>query len=287
MSLSLDPLLGKDEQLLELYKAREDAQHALEQENFSVAESKFKQAMELERALGIEETQGEARTGLIETRYRAGVAAEAHRKLREARNHYRGVLALDPDHSQARTRLDAVTRTMTLRAIAIGIVSLIVLAVVLAQLNNFIAWPMSVCDMSGDVLCTPTPTFTLTPTPTFTPTPTPTHTPTATPTATPTNTPTPTLTPTPTNTPTPTPMIAVGSAGYPNVFKEPNRDELLGTLTRGQKVYVCAKSGDYYLIALDHCHLVAPYGWVPKSHMDLKFFEEDFPPELTTPAPEG
>jgi len=274
-------------QTVELNNSIKDAQHALENDNFPAAEEKFKRAMELERALDIEESQSSARVGLIETRYRAGVNAEERRHLREARNHYRDVLGLDPDHSQARVRRDAVTRQMTLRTIAIGVVSLIILAVVLAQLNNFIAWPTSVCDMSGDVLCTPTPTFTLTPPPTFTPTPTPTHTPTATPTATPTHTPTPTLTPTPTNTPTPTPMIAVGEAGYPNVYEEPNKNKLLGTLTRGQKVYVCAKYGDYYLIALDYCHLVAPYGWVPKSHMKLLFFEENFPIDLTTPTPEG
>lgn len=286
MSYSLDS--GVDDTLtLKLLEALEDAQQALKDGNFSAAESKFKQAIELERALGIEQTQGEARPGLIETRYRAGGDAEEHWHLREARNYYRGVLELDPDHSQACTRLDSVTRKITLWRIAVGIVSLVILIAVLAQLNNFIAWPASACNISGDVLCTPTPTFTLTPTPTFTPTATPTHTPTATPTPTPTHTPTPTLTPTPTNTPTPTPMIAVGSTGYPNVYEEPNRNKLLGTLTRGQKIYVCARFGDYYLVALDHCHLVAPYGWVPKDHMELKFFEDDFPPELMTPTPEG
>lgn len=262
---------------LELARALENGQYALEHENFSVAEGYFKAASEIEQALGIDEQRGEARIGLIQTLYRAGVAAEDDRRLRDALNHYRGVLKRDPEHHESQVRQAAVARKLWLRRIVAGVAGLLVVLIVLAQLNNFIAWPIEVCDATGSVLCTPTPT------PTYTPTSTPTATPTHTPTATPTNTPTPTATPTMTPTPTPTPMFATGATGYPNVYREPNRDELIGTLTFGQRVYVCARSGEYYQIALDHCHLVAPYGWVPESHLELKFFEEDFPTALITP----
>lgn len=263
---------------LELIRALEAAKHALKHENFSTAENRFKSALKVAEELG--ETSAEAESGLLDTLYRAGRRAEKDKHLRDALDHYAGVLDRDPVHHEAQVRLNAVNRKILARRLLIGFIAVVMLAVVLAQLNNFINWPIEVCEMSGEVLCTPTPTFT--PTPTYTPTATPTFTPTPThtPTATPTHTPT--FTPTPTS----TPMNATGSTGYPNVFKEPNRNELIGTLTRDQKVYVCAKAGSYYQISLDYCHLVNPYGWVPESQLDLLFFEEDFPELLITPLPE-
>jgi hypothetical protein len=86
-------------------------------------------------------------------------------------------------------------------------------------------------------------------------------------------------------------MFAEGASSYPNVFDEPG-GTLIGTLTLGQRVYVCARHYSeaddrmYYQIALDHCHSVAPYGWVPSTQLDLKFFEGDFPTYLMTPPPE-
>jgi hypothetical protein len=78
-------------------------------------------------------------------------------------------------------------------------------------------------------------------------------------------------------------MVAVGRYEYPNVYKAPTGQDLVGTLTRGQQVYLCAKSGGRYLVALDHCHSGKPYGWVPEAHIDLKIIEENFPSELITP----
>lgn len=271
---------------LNLVKALERAREALEQEDFSAAETNFKAALDMAEEIG--ESNAEAEAGLLDTLYKAGLKAEGQKHLRDARDHYRGVLERDPDHGQARARLSAINRRLTTRGIVIGIVTIIVLAVVLAQLNNFIAWPANVCNMTSDVLCTPTPTFTLTPTNTPTMTPTPTSTPTATPTNTPTMTPTPTNTPTMTPTPTPTPIIGIGVVPNPNVFSEPNRlNPPEGYLKSGQEVYVCAKAGSYYLVALARCHLIdKPYGWVPVSHLSLVGVpENDFPAELTTPLP--
>jgi tetratricopeptide (TPR) repeat protein len=270
---------------LNLVKAVERAREALEQEDFSAAETNFKAALDI--AEEMEESSAEAEAGLLDTLYKAGLKAEGQKRLRDARDHYRGVLKRDRDHGQARARLSAINRRLTVRWITVSVVVIVLLAIVLAQLNNFIAWPVNVCDMTSDVLCTPTPTFTLTPTNTPTMTPTPTHTPTATPTNTPTMTPTPTNTPTMTPTPTPTPIIGIGVVPNPNVFSEPNRNTLEGYLKSGQEVYVCAKAGNYYLIALARCHLVEkPYGWVPVSHLSLVGVSEDnFPTELTTPLP--
>lgn len=189
---------------LKVVKAVEDGQHALEQENFSAAESYFKAALELDAG------HVAARTGLIETLYQAGRKAELEKHWREAREHYKGILSRDVDYHEAQVRLNVVNRKLFARHAIILVSVLIVFALVFAQSNNFINWPLPVCDLSGDVLCTPTPTFTatLTPTPTHTPTPTPTYTPmptlTPTPTHTPTVTPTPSPTPLPTNTSTPT-----------------------------------------------------------------------------------
>ena len=270
---------------LDLVKALERAKEALEQEDFSAAETNFKAALGMVAEIG--GSNAEAKAGLLDTLYKAGLKAEGQKHLRDARDHYRGVLDYDPDHGQARARLSAINRRLTTRGIVIGIVTIIVLAVVLAQLNNFIAWPVNVCNMTSNVLCTPTPTFTLTPTNTPTMTSTPTNTPTATPTNTPTMTPTPTNTPTMTPTPTPTPIIGVGVVPNPNVFSEPNRNTLEGYLKRGQEVYVCAKTGSYYQIALARCHLIdKPYGYVPVSHLSLVgVHENSFPAELTTPLP--
>ena len=79
--------------------------------------------------------------------------------------------------------------------------------------------------------------------------------------------------------------MATGNVPYPNVYKEPNRNELLGILTKEQRVYICAKAGNYYQIALDYCHQTTPYGWVLASHLQLLFFEGDFPEALLTPLP--
>lgn len=277
--MSLEQERERRLQALKLQQTLEKGEAALQDDNFSEAESYFKDVLALDK------NNSDARTGLLQTLYRHGRRDEDRKRLRDARAHYRGALDLDKTHHESKVRLNAVTRKLVARRVIIGIIALGIVLVVLAQLNNFINWPEDVCTVSGDVLCTPTPTFTLTPTATFTPTPTPTHTPTATPTHTPTLTPTPTNTPTMTPTPTPTPMVAEGAVPYPNVYAEPNRHKLLGTLTGGQAVYVCVKAGSYYLIALDQCHLVKPYGWVPAKHLRLLFLEENFPEALITPLP--
>jgi hypothetical protein len=366
---------------LQLTKTLEGAQKALDSGDFSLAETKFKAAQRIAKEMG--ERSPEAEAGLLATSYQAGQKAEAEDRLRDALEHYRGVLDRDPDHREARVRWNAVNRKLRAQQFKVGGAIAVVVLIVLALSLRVIPWPDPVCnnDNIGRVLCKPTATLAPTGTPTpylvievynkeNTPVPvqemgvledaqsqsicdtdcrraesgfadstgkvgayiqlytqekqilvdedslpavtesstaapeaeqhsvawprwdTGDHTArfvvaTMTPTPTPTSTPTPTPTPTPTSTPTPTPtpMIALGNTGYPNVYKEPNREELLGTLTYGQTVYVCAKSGEYYLVALDQCHLVASYGWVPESHLDLKFLEGDFPPELTTPTP--
>lgn len=363
-------------QQLELRRALEAGRHSLENENFTAARGKFEHALDLEGDLGIPETGSQAHIALVETALKQGEYEERHRHLLEARHYYKECLELDFDNYEAEGRLAVINRKLWMRGIGIAIVAVIIIGAILAQLNNFIAWPVPVCDASGSVLCTPSPTMTNTPTPTATSTPTPTPTPT------PylivlvvnkENTPVPvkemgiredgqetsicpedcrreetafsgtasqigayinlyteenqmlvdedslpsvesssdndpgaeshyvewsrwdtgehtanfvvaTMTPTPLP-PTPTPMFASGATGYPNVFREPNRNELIGTLTQGQRVHICAKSGDYYLVALDYCHLVAPYGWVPGSQLKLVFVEEEFPPELITPTP--
>jgi len=78
-------------------------------------------------------------------------------------------------------------------------------------------------------------------------------------------------------------MNATGASPYPNVYEEPNRNNLIGTLTQGQRVFICSKAGSYYQIAFGHCHLAAPYGWVPANQLNLLFFEDDFPEALITP----
>lgn len=267
--------LEEIERKIKIQKALEDGQHALEHRNFSAAKSYFESVLDLDPG------HPSAKAGLIETLLRAGQKAEDGKKLREAKDYYTALLEMDRANQDARVRLNAVNRKLLVRRIIIGSVSVIVvgagLLVLWLQAKQLIAWPVSVCNTMGEAVCTPSPTAS------HTPTATPTSTPTHTPTATPTFTPMPTNTPTQTPTPTPTPMRAEGATGYPNVYEEPTGSKLKGTLTRGQVVYLCAKAGDRYLVALDHCHLVKSYGWVPKAHIDLKIVEETFPSELITP----
>lgn len=164
-----------------------------------------------EKALELEVSHAGVFKCLLESAYEAGRDAEKHRKLSIAETYYRKVLELDSAHPEARHHLEVIARKRRIPWIVAGFLVLLMAIFVIAQTNSLIPWPAPICDTTGNLLCTPSPTFTTTPTvtpsPTLTPTPTSTPTPTNTPTITltPTHTPTPTYTPTPTHTPTLTP----------------------------------------------------------------------------------
>ena len=256
--------------------------YSLGEDNFAAAKTFF------ERAQKINEQGAEGRAGLIETLSQAGQRAEERKRRGEARDYYRELLAFDPQNSEAKVRLGAVTRQIQVRWIIGGGIGMVILLLVLAQVNQFIAWPVAACNAPGigGVLCTPSATPTLTPTPTATPTATPTHTPTNTPTSTPTSTPTPTNTPTNTPTPTPTPLLGRIRYSHVIVYDSPTGNQEIFRPTGGTEWHLCAKTGTRYLIASSYCHSAAPLGWIEESRLEL-LFPGQFPSDLITPTSGG
>jgi len=208
--MTLEEELKRRQLQLEVTRALEQGQKALDENDFSQAETYFKAALELKQ------DDVSARAGLIQASYRAGVNAEERGRLRDALEHYQGVLQLDPAHHEAQVRQTAIRRKLRVRGIAFGIIGAVLLLLVLAQVNNFIAWPVPVCDASGALLCTPSPTATNTATATATATLTP--------------------TPTPTNTPTPTPYLNVQIT---NPERTPVPVRQIGLQEGSQLVTVC------------------------------------------------
>ncbi len=269
----------------EYYEGVAKGRYALENDNFVSAQTFFKKSLE------IDDTGADARTGYIESLYKAGQQAESDDRLDEARDYYRALLEFDKTNSDARVRLNAVDRLIERREKAMrlkkkiyrilgSVAGIIFLAFILAQVNQFIAWPLGVCNAPGvgGVLCTPSPT----PTATSTPTPTPTFTPT--PTSTPTCTPTPTNTPTATPTATPTPLLGRVLYEYVTVFTTATGNEEVSRAARDSVWHLCAKYDHRYLVAQDYCFKAKPLGWIKEIHIEPLFVGQ-FPPELITPTP--
>jgi len=229
---------------LDIAQAIEDGLNALRQKDYVKAERCFRQARKLdpnsseannglfqtlyqagesafqagkyadavrwfEKALELEVSHAGVFKCLLESAYEAGKDAEKRRKLSIAATYFRKVLELDSAHPEARHCLEMIARKRRIPWIVGGILMVFIIIFITAQVNNLIHWPVPLCDTTGDLLCTPSPTFTTTPTVTSSPTLTPTPTSTSAPTPTPTLTPTPTETPAPTATPIPptdTPM---------------------------------------------------------------------------------
>lgn len=239
-----------------------------------------------------DENHPDARGGLAEVCRRGAEQALKDNNLLLAQEYYQRWSEQDSRNNEPRVRLSEVERRLAqaarqrrMRGIMIAVAALILAAFVCSWINGFIAWPQAVCG-SVSFACTPTATSTFTHTPTLTPTPTSTDT--ATPTATPTATytPTPTLTPTPT--PTATPQQYQSEVLYTTlvaVFKEPIGTEraTISTIQSKTQVFVCARAGDRYLIALGPCHSTAPLGWMAVSSLSPPF--PRFPDSLVTPLP--
>ncbi|HDQ71539.1 MAG TPA: hypothetical protein ENN19_05510, partial [Chloroflexi bacterium] len=132
--------------------------YSLGEDNFAAAKAFF------EKAQKVDDQGAEGRAGLIETLSQAGQRAEARKRRGEARDYYRELLAFDPQNSEARVRLSAVNRQIQIRWIIGGVIGMVILLLVLAQVNQFIAWPVAACNAPGigGVLCTPSATPTLT-----------------------------------------------------------------------------------------------------------------------------
>lgn len=273
MSLS-EELRRLDEQITRQRQVQENVvkgREALQNGNFPAAKTFFKEA------LRVDENTSEAQTGLIEAFLTAGNQAQQKRQWREAQSQYQSLLAMYPDNEEARARLDVVNRQVwTFRVLSWG-GGLLLVTLLFAQFGNFIRWPQSVCSTQGvgGVLCTPTPTPTLPPpTPTVTPLP---------PTATPTLTPTPTPTLTPTLEPTPTPvrgqLIRDRVAVYPSPeTTDPN--QIIALLPQGTQLFLCAKEGRRYQVALGPCFQTTPLGWITETNIQPTL--EDL---LATPTP--
>lgn len=239
-----------------------------------------------------DENHPDARGGLAEVCRRGAEQALKDGNLLLAREYYQRWGELDSRNNEPRVRLTEVERRLAqaarqrqMRTIAVAAAALIVAAFVCSWLNGFIAWPQAVCN-GVSFACTPTVTPTLTYTPTLTPTPTSTDT--ATPTATPTATytPTPTLTPTPT--PTATPQQYQSEVLYTTfvaVFKGPTGTEraTISTIQSKTQVFVCARAGDRYWVALGPCFNTTPLGWMAVSALSPPF--PRFPDSLVTPLP--
>lgn len=239
-----------------------------------------------------DENHPDARGGLAEVCRRGAEQALKEGNLLLAREYYQRWSELDSRNNEPRVRLSEVERRLAqavrqrqIRTIAIVAAALILAAFICSWINGFIAWPQAVCN-GVSFACTPTATPTLTSTPTLTPTPTSTDT--ATPTATPTATytPTPTLTPTPT--PTATPQQYQSEVLYSTfvaVFKEPTGAEraTISTIQSKTVVFVCARAGDRYQVALGPCHSTTPLGWIAVSSLGPPF--PKFPDSLVTPLP--
>ena len=97
-------------------------------------------------------------------------------------------------------------------------------------------------------------------------------------------------------TPTPIPYIGeVSGGGTIWVYIDASGDatsSLIRPITSGRQVYLCAYSGSLdasissrYQVALGHCHLNQPLGWVDASRIRIILpLNGVFPEELVTPA---
>ncbi len=233
-----------------------------------------------------------ARGGLAEACRRGADKARAEGNLFLARDYYQRWIELDERNNEPKVQLTEVDRLIQraarrrqVRMIVIGAIALLLAIFACSWINGFIAWPQAVCS-SVSFACTPTITPTFTPTSTLTPTPTSTFTATPTSTPTATNTPTPTLTPTPTATPTPQQYQSeVLYSTFVAVFKAPTGPEraTISTIQSKTVVFVCARAGDRYLVALGPCYNTTPLGWIAVSSLGPPF--PKFPDSLVTPLP--
>ncbi len=235
--------------------------------------------------------------------FKAGEKAESSGNPKRAVLFYKIVLEFDEDNQEAPSRLTAMKRRKMVIGIAAGLIVIFLGSIFLSWLSGVAGLSPEACDATGNVICTPTPTHTHTPTPTHTFTPTPSNTPTHTPTNTPTptntstSTSTPTATFTPTITPTPSPFIGeVNGSGTVWVYVNPvgdTRSSLAQTIRAGAQIYLCAYSGNLnelagsrYQIALGHCHLNQPLGWIDASRVRIMSpLNGVFPEQFVTPAP--
>ncbi|MBK9095378.1 MAG: hypothetical protein IPM84_22010 [Anaerolineae bacterium] len=260
---------------------------ALERGDLGAAEIQYRRVLDK-----YDENHPDARGGLAEACRRGAEQALKDNNLLLAQEYYLRWSELDSRNNEPRVRLSEVERRLAqtarqrrIRGIVIAAAALILAAFICSWVNGFIAWPQAVCG-SVSFACTPTMTPTWTHTPTLTPTPTSTDTttPTATPTA--THTHTPTLTPTPT--PTATPQQYQSEVLYTTlvaVFKEPTGTEraTISTIQSKTQVFVCARAGDRFLIALGPCHSTTLLGWMAVSSLSPPF--PRFPDSLVTPLP--
>lgn len=259
---------------------------ALSTGDFGTAEIQYRRVLD-----EFEPENVAAFTGLAEACRLGGERALADGKLFTARDYYQQWIALDPRSNEPKVRLAEVERRIAgarrkrgLRAALIGGALLLLAALICSLGRGYVALPDPVCG-TADFLCTPTPTATFTNTATATATPTATATATATPTHTPTLTPTATNTPTPTTTPTPQQFQGELLYNQVGVYAQPVGAEFatVSTLSAGVRIYVCARAGNRYLIALQPCHETEPVGWVAVSNVSPVI--PPLPDSLVTPLP--
>lgn len=70
------------------------------------------------------------------------------------------------------------------------------------------------------------------------------------------------------------------------IYEEPTGEARSKAVYAGTEVHVCARNGDRYVVAFDHCHLAKPIGWIWVRNVN-PLFEGQFPDSLVTPTPEG
>lgn len=281
---------------------QEQSQTALTNHNFNLAEQSLRDALkeldqknpeELSRPGYIQKAQETIKKELAEVLFKAGQAAEMRpffTGTEKAVRYFQALLEIAPEHAYAQQGLKHAKEKNLQRSVLTTILLGLVLLLFFAWVNQFIPWPESVCLTTGvgPVLCAPTATPTKTPTPTMTSTLTPTNTYTPTPTASFTPSLTPTITPTPTLTPTPIPFLAFVQSfkEYPQVYRDPDGDEVKQRLSKGMLLHLCAKSGTRYWVSLDYCFKPAEkLGWVEESDLNLQFPLDTFPSSWITPQP--
>lgn len=240
------------------------------------AESTFR------NALNLDDENPEAREGLIKTYLLAGKKAANQRYFTEARRYYENARKLDSTNTEASAAIAAIKLKLALIWVS-GLTATTLLCIsTYALFSRQIPWPAALCNApgAGQLLCTPTPTFTmtLTPTPSVTLTTTPTITFTAT--KTPTFTSTPTITQTPTYTFTPLPMFVWIVSGYPKIYLYSTGNDYTSLARPGQRFYKCGEADGRYKISDNYCHLspLSISGWV-----DVR--SVSFVPPATTQAP--
>ncbi|MCQ3980593.1 MAG: hypothetical protein DPW09_44865, partial [Anaerolineae bacterium] len=78
----------------------------------------------------------------------------------------------------------------------------------------------------------------------------------------------------------------VGLNTFVAVYTDLTVSQEAARLPSGTELYLCAKAGDFYLVAQNYCHLAdtKPLGWIRERNLEL-MFEGQFPPALITPVP--